>query len=107
YDVRVRRMRCQPIDHGVWLDRKISRAPGFASVARALDRADFAGDRIAVADQDHVRIVGLDRDPAAVGYRVALTEFRKPMQTPGLSVVLAAPDAVGSGREDFELRRGA
>src|ERR1019366_6502914 len=88
-DVRIRPMRAEPIDHRIRLDRQRAFLPGRPAVARTLNRSALAGDKVAVANEDGVPIVGLDRDAAAIGNRIALGEAWEAVQGEGLALVSA------------------
>src|ERR1700684_3156075 len=97
--LRIRAALCSMIrphvDDGVRLIGQFRRRPASSAVGGALNRAALARDKVAVADEDRIGIIRLQRHSAAIRDRVAIAEAWKPVQRPGLALVNTAPYTVG------------
>ena len=72
-------------------DRERQRLPTLTSVHGALDRAGATERAIAGGDEQHVGVVGFQRQTATIGQAKM---FADPEPAPGFSAIIRAPDAI-------------
>ena len=90
------RVRREPVDDRVWLYWQLDGLPRLTTILGALDRASDPWDRVAIPNEDDIRVISLQHDTTTVRAVICLVELGEIVILPVLpsSVLVAMPNGV-------------